>query len=176
MTESETFVALQRAARQKILVLDGAMGTMIQQHRFTEADFRAERFADWPRDLRGNNDLLVLTQPHAIRAIHFAYCEAGADIIATNTFSSTRIAQADYGMEELVPELNREAARLACAAARDSEAKHGRKHFVAGALGPTNRTASISPDVNNPGFRAVSFDELRDCLCRGRPRADRRRR
>jgi 5-methyltetrahydrofolate--homocysteine methyltransferase len=162
MKESDTFAALRAAAREKILVLDGAMGTMIQQHKFTEADFRAERFADWPRDLRGNNDLLVLTQPHAIRAIHLAYCDAGADIIATNTFSSTRIAQADYGMEGLVPELNFEAARLACEAARESEAKHGRRHFVAGALGPTNRTASISPDVNNPGFRAVSFDELRD--------------
>ncbi len=162
MKESDTFAALRAAAREKILVLDGAMGTMIQQHKFTEADFRAERFADWPRDLRGNNDLLVLTQPHAIRAIHLAYCDAGADIIATNTFSSTRIAQADYGMEELVPELNFEAARLACEAARESEAKHGRRHFVAGALGPTNRTASISPDVNNPGFRVVSFDELRD--------------
>ena len=163
MTDTDTFAALRAAAREKILVLDGAMGTMIQQHKFTEADFRAERFADWPRDLRGNNDLLVLTQPHAIRAIHLAYCDAGADIIATNTFSSTRIAQADYGMESLVPELNFEAARLACEAARESEAKkHGRRHFVAGALGPTNRTASISPDVNNPGFRAVSFDELRD--------------
>jgi len=162
MSESETFAALRAAVRERILVLDGAMGTMIQQHKFTEAQFRAERFADWPRDLRGNNDLLVLTQPQAIRAIHFAYCEAGADIIATNTFSSTRIAQADYGMESLVPELNYAAAKLACEAARESENKHGRRHFVAGALGPTNRTASISPDVNNPGFRAVSFEELRD--------------
>ncbi len=162
MSQSDTFTALRHAAQNKILVLDGAMGTMIQQHKFSEADFRGERFADFPRDLRGNNDLLVLTQPDAIRAIHFAYCEAGADIIATNTFSSTRIAQADYGMEHLVPELNREAARLCRQAADESKAKHGKRHFVAGALGPTNRTASISPDVNNPGYRAVTFDELRD--------------
>jgi len=162
MASTDTLAALKAAVQQKILVLDGAMGTMIQQHKFTEADFRGERFADWPRDLRGNNDLLVLTQPDAIRAIHLAYCEAGADIIATNTFSSTRVAQADYGMESLVYELNFEAAKLCCEAARESEAKHNRKHFVAGALGPTNRTASISPDVNNPGFRAVSFDELRE--------------
>ncbi len=162
MSQSDTFDALRAAARERILVLDGAMGTMIQQHKFTEAQFRGSRFADWPRDLRGNNDLLVLTQPDAIRAIHLAYCEAGADIVATNTFSSTRIAQADYGMESLVPELNFEAARLVCDAAREAERKDGRRRFVAGALGPTNRTASISPDVNNPGFRAVSFDELRD--------------
>jgi 5-methyltetrahydrofolate--homocysteine methyltransferase len=162
MSQPDTLAELQAAARQKILVLDGAMGTMIQQHKFTEAQFRGTRFADWPRDLRGNNDLLVLTQPDAIRAIHLAYCEAGADIVATNTFSSTRIAQADYGMESLVPELNREAARLVCDAARQAQQKDGRRRFVAGALGPTNRTASISPDVNNPGFRAVSFDELRD--------------
>jgi 5-methyltetrahydrofolate--homocysteine methyltransferase len=162
MSEPDIFAELQAAVRQKILVLDGAMGTMIQQHKFTEAQFRGERFADWPRDLRGNNDLLVLTQPDAIRAIHLAYCEAGADIVATNTFSSTRIAQADYGMESLVPELNREAARLVCDAARQAQQKDGRRRFVAGALGPTNRTASISPDVNNPGFRAVSFDELRE--------------
>jgi len=162
MASNDTSAALKAAIRERILVLDGAMGTMIQQHKFTEADFRGERFADWPRDLRGNNDLLVLTQPDAIRAIHLAYCEAGADIIATNTFSSTRVAQADYGMESLVYELNFEAAKLCREAARESEAKHNRKHFVAGALGPTNRTASISPDVNNPGFRAVSFDELRE--------------
>ncbi len=152
---------LHAAARERILVLDGAMGTMIQTHKFTEADFRGTRFADWPRDLRGNNDLLVLTQPHAIEAIHLAYAQAGADIIATNTFSSTRIAQADYGMEELVPELNREAARLCRNAADRATAKDGRRRFVAGSIGPTNRTASISPDVNNPGFRAVTFDELR---------------
>jgi 5-methyltetrahydrofolate--homocysteine methyltransferase len=152
---------LRAAAKQRILVLDGAMGTMIQTHKFTEADFRGARFADWPRDLRGNNDLLVLTQPEAIAAIHLAYCEAGADIIATNTFSSTRIAQADYGLEEFVPELNRAAARLCRQAAATAMAKDGRRRFVAGSIGPTNRTASLSPDVNNPGFRAVTFDELR---------------
>ena len=159
-TGEETRKALQSAALEKILVLDGAMGTMIQQHKFSEADFRATRFADWPRDLRGNNDLLSLTQPEAIRAIHLAYFEAGADIVETNTFSSTRIAQADYGMEELVTELNFASARLAREAADAAEQKDGIRRFVAGALGPTNRTASISPDVNNPGFRAVSFDEL----------------
>jgi 5-methyltetrahydrofolate--homocysteine methyltransferase len=158
---SATAEILRAAACQRILVLDGAMGTMIQTHKFSEAQFRGERFADWPRDLRGNNDLLVLTQPDAVRAIHLAYAEAGADIIATNTFSSTRIAQADYAMEELVPELNREAAHLCRQAIEEAQAKDGRPRFVAGAMGPTNRTASISPDVNNPGFRAVSFEELR---------------
>jgi 5-methyltetrahydrofolate--homocysteine methyltransferase len=159
--QPDTAETLRAAARERILVLDGAMGTMIQAHKFSEADFRGPRFADWPRDLRGNNDLLVLTQPRAIRAIHLAYFLAGADIVETNTFSSTRIAQADYGMEGLVPELNREAARLCCEAAVEAEAKDGRRRFVAGALGPTNKTASISPDVGDPGFRAVSFDDLR---------------
>ncbi len=161
LTGEETRAALQSAARERILVLDGAMGTMIQQHKFGEAEFRGTRFADWPRDLRGNNDLLSLTQPQAIKAIHLAYFEAGADIAETNTFSSTRIAQADYGMEELVTELNFTAARLAREAADETQSKDGKRRFVAGALGPTNRTASISPDVNNPGFRAVSFDDLR---------------
>ncbi|MBL8589838.1 MAG: methionine synthase, partial [Methylobacteriaceae bacterium] len=152
---------LSETARQRILVLDGAMGTMIQDRGFTEADFRGPRFADWPRDLRGNNDLLTLTQPQAIIDIHRAYFEAGADIVETNTFSSTTIAQADYGMEGLAFELNREGARLARAAADAVARADGRPRFVAGALGPTNRTASISPDVNNPGYRAVSFDDLR---------------
>ncbi|MGH6848803.1 MAG: methionine synthase, partial [Methylocella sp.] len=162
LTGEETRAALQAAARERILVLDGAMGTMIQQHKFGETEFRGARFADWPRDLRGNNDLLSLTQPQAIKAIHLAYFRAGADIAETNTFSSTRIAQADYGMEELAAELNFASARLACEAADEAEQKDGIRRFVAGALGPTNRTASISPDVNNPGFRAVSFDELRE--------------
>ncbi|MGA3303785.1 MAG: methionine synthase [Methylovirgula sp.] len=157
----DTATALREEAQKRILVLDGAMGTMIQTHKFSEADFRGERFKDWPRDLRGNNDLLVLTQPDTIQAIHLAYAQAGADIVATNTFSSTRIAQADYGMEELVPELNREAARLCRAAADEAQAQDGRRRYVAGALGPTNKTASISPNVSDPGFRAVSFDELR---------------
>ena len=162
LTGEETRAALQSAARERILVLDGAMGTMIQQHKFNETDFRGARFADWPRDLRGNNDLLSLTQPRAINAIHLAYLEAGADIVETNTFNSTRISQADYGMEELVAELNFAAARLAREAASEAQGKDGKRRFVAGALGPTNRTASISPDVNNPGFRAVSFDDLRE--------------
>ncbi|MGH6867920.1 MAG: homocysteine S-methyltransferase family protein, partial [Methylocella sp.] len=162
LSGEETRAALQSAARERILVLDGAMGTMIQQHKFGEAEFRGERFAEWPRDLRGNNDLLSLSQPQAINAIHLAYLEAGADIVETNTFNSTRISQADYGMEEHVAELNFTAARLAREAADEAEKKDGIRRFVAGALGPTNRTASISPDVNNPGFRAVSFDDLRD--------------
>jgi 5-methyltetrahydrofolate--homocysteine methyltransferase len=153
--------ALTEAAREKILVLDGAMGTMIQQRKFSEADFRGERFADWPRDLRGNNDLLILTQPDAIREIHLAYFQAGADIVETNTFSCTTIAQADYGMESLARELNVEGARLAVEAAIEAEKRDGKKRFVAGAIGPTNRTASISPNVSDPGFRAVTFDELR---------------
>ena len=154
--------ALVAAAKERILVLDGAMGTMIQGYRFTEEQFRGERFADWPSDLRGNNDLLVLTQPQAIEDIHYAYAKAGADLVATNTFNSTSISQADYGMERLVAELNREAARLCRRACDRATAEDGRRRFVVGSLGPTNRTASISPDVNNPGFRAVSFDTLRD--------------
>ncbi len=148
-------------ARERILVLDGAMGTMIQQLKLDEADFRGDRFREWAHDLRGNNDLLILTKPDAIREIHLAYFRAGADICATNTFSSTTIAQADYGLEAFARELNREGARLACEAARAAEQEDGRPRFVAGAMGPTNRTASISPDVSNPGFRAVSFDDLR---------------
>ena len=161
-TSSESVETRFRAiAAKRILLLDGAMGTMIQQHRFSEAEFRGERFADWPKDVRGNNDLLILTQPDAIRAIHLAYLEAGADIVETNTFSSTRIAQADYGMEDLAFELNREGARLAREAADAMTAKTPDKpRFVAGAIGPTNRSASISPDVNNPGFRNITFDEL----------------
>lgn len=151
---------LKSEAAKRILILDGAMGTMIQSYRFSEADFRGTRFADWPRDLRGNNDLLNLTQPQAIRDIHAAYLRAGADIVETNTFSCTTIAQADYGMEALAYELNVEGARLAREAAKLVEAEDGRRRFVAGAIGPTNRSASISPDVNNPGFRNVTFDDL----------------
>ncbi len=152
---------LDRLAREKILILDGAMGTMIQRHKFTEEDFRGERFKGHAKDLRGNNDLLILTQPRAIKDIHIQYLEAGADIIETNTFSSTTIAQADYGLEELAFELNLEGARLARQACDEVEKKTGVKRFVAGSMGPTNRTASISPDVSNPGFRAVTFDDLR---------------
>ena len=153
---------LRALAAERILVLDGAMGTMIQDLRLDEAGFRGERFKDWQRDLRGNNDLLILTQPDAIRDIHLAYFLAGADIVETNTFSSTRIAQADYGMEAVAYELNVQGAKLAKEAAALAEAKDGKPRFVAGAIGPTNRTASISPDVSNPGFRAISFDELRE--------------
>ena len=152
---------LDRLAREKILILDGAMGTMIQRHQFTESDFRAERFKSHAKDLRGNNDLLTLTQPQAIKDIHIQYLEAGADIIETNTFSSTTIAQADYALESLAYELNFEGARLAKEACDEVEKKTGVKRFVAGSIGPTNRTASISPDVSNPGFRAVGFDDLR---------------
>ncbi len=146
--------------RERILILDGGMGTMIQGLELQEADFRGERFRDHPCDLKGNNDLLVLTQPDAIRRLHQDYLEAGADIVETNTFNSTAIAQADYQTQDLIPELNREAARLAREACDAVSAADGRPRFVAGVLGPTNRTASISPDVNNPGFRNTSFDEL----------------
>lgn len=152
---------LRAAARDRILVLDGAMGTMIQRLRLSEEDFRGGRFAGWNRDLKGNNDLLNITRPQAIRDIHVEYLRAGADIVETNTFSSTTIAQADYGMEALAYELNHEGAKLARAAADEVAREDGRPRFVAGALGPTNRTASISPDVNDPGYRAVTFDDLR---------------
>ena len=144
--------ALLAAARERILVLDGAMGTMIQGLQYDEAAFRGERFADFHRDVRGNNDLLILTQPKAIEDIHADYLRAGADIVATNTFSSTSIAQADYDMSDLAYELNRDGAKLARAAAERVSAEDGKPRFVAGALGPTNRTASISPDVSNPGL------------------------
>src|SRR4051795_7814799 len=154
--------ALREAAAKRILVLDGAMGTEIQNLRLTEQDFRGDRFVGWNQDLRGNNDLLILTQPDAIRDIHLSYFRAGADIVETNTFSGTSIAQSDYGLEAIVYELNREGARLAREAALAAEKEDGRRRFVAGAVGPTNRTLSISPDVNNPGYRAVTFDQVRD--------------
>ncbi|MBF0162609.1 MAG: methionine synthase, partial [Magnetococcales bacterium] len=148
--------------RSRILVLDGAMGTMIQKHALTEADFRGQRFADHPVDVQGNNDLLTLTRPELIHAIHAAYLEAGADILETNTFNANAISLADYGMESLAYELNRAAAQLARQAADAHEMAHPHQpRFVAGILGPTNRTASLSPDVNNPGFRNVTFQELR---------------
>ncbi|MGZ5124859.1 MAG: methionine synthase [Burkholderiales bacterium] len=152
---------LEAALKSRILILDGAMGTMIQTYKLGEAEYRGERFKDFPHDVKGNNDLLVLTQPQIIREIHEQYLAAGADIIETNTFNSTSIAQADYHMEELVYELNLQAAKLARAAADKFEASDAaRPRFVAGAVGPTNRTASISPDVNDPGYRNTSFDEL----------------
>jgi 5-methyltetrahydrofolate--homocysteine methyltransferase len=151
---------LRQDAASRILVLDGAMGTMIQRHRLDEAGYRGARFADFGRDLRGNNDLLTLTRPDIVADIHRAYFEAGADIVETNTFNATTIAQADYGLQALVPELNHRAARLAREVADALTAGDGKPRFVAGALGPTNRTASISPDVNDPAKRNVRFDEL----------------
>ncbi|HTO73035.1 MAG TPA: homocysteine S-methyltransferase family protein, partial [Gemmatimonadales bacterium] len=146
---------------QRILLLDGAMGTMIQTYKLGEAEYRGERFRDWPRDLKGNNDLLSITQPAIISAIHEAYLDAGADILETNSFNSTTVSMADYGMEALAPELNAAAVRLARAACDAREAREpGRPRYVAGVLGPTNRTASLSPDVNDPGLRNIGFDEL----------------
>jgi 5-methyltetrahydrofolate--homocysteine methyltransferase len=158
---SKTEQTLRRIARERILVLDGAMGTMIQELKLDEEGYRGARFDAWNREVRGNNDLLILTQPDAIRNIHLAYYRAGADIVSTNTFSSTAIAQADYGMQDIAYELNLEGARLARAAADLAQSEDSRPRFVAGAIGPTNRTASISPDVSNPGFRAITFDQLR---------------
>ncbi|TYR31124.1 methionine synthase [Mesorhizobium microcysteis] len=158
---SEIFQALAQAARERILVLDGAMGTQIQELGFHEDHFRGDRFGGCACHQQGNNDLLILTQPWAIEEIHYRYAKAGADIVETNTFSSTTIAQADYGMEDMVYELNRDGARLAKRALLRAQQEDGKRRFVAGALGPTNRTASISPDVNNPGYRAVTFDDLR---------------
>jgi 5-methyltetrahydrofolate--homocysteine methyltransferase len=161
MSRNQAEEKIREAAARRILVIDGAMGTMIQDLHLSEEDFRGERFADWPRELKGNNDLLVLTRPDDIEAIHFRSLEAGADIIETNTFSSTAIAQADYGLEKFAYELNRAGAEAAKRAAdRMTAITPERPRFVAGAIGPTNRSASISPDVNNPGFRSVSFDDL----------------
>ncbi|HAJ3045906.1 TPA: methionine synthase, partial [Escherichia coli] len=152
---------LHQQLKERILVLDGGMGTMIQGYRLSEQDFRGERFADWPCDLKGNNDLLVLSKPEVIREIHDAYFEAGADIIETNTFNSTTIAMADYQMESLSAEINFAAAKLARASADAWTARTPEKpRYVAGVLGPTNRTASISPDVNDPAFRNITFDQL----------------
>jgi len=161
-TREARVAAFRRLLGERILVLDGAMGTMIQRHRLDEAAYRGARFDGWMRDLKGANDLLTLTQPAIIASIHRQYLDAGADIIETNTFNANAPSLADYGLESLVTELNREAARLARRVADEAAAATGRPCFVAGALGPTNRTASISPDVNDPGKRNISFDELRD--------------
>jgi len=152
---------LRETATHRILIIDGAMGTMIQKRRLDEAAFRGDRFADWPRDLKGNNDLLNITRPDVIREIHEEYLKAGADIITTNTFTSNRIAQADYGLEDYCYELNRAGAEIARAAC-DAVATPERPRFVAGALGPTNKTASMSSNVSDPGSRQVTFDELRE--------------
>ena len=154
---------LKSILEDRILVLDGAMGTMLQNYAFQEKVFRGKRFADFPVSLQGNNDLLSLTQPQAIKEIHAKYFEAGADIVETNTFSSTSIAMADYQMENLVYELNYESAKVAKEVADSFTAKEPQKpRFVAGSIGPTNKTASLSPDVNDPGFRAITFDQLVD--------------
>jgi 5-methyltetrahydrofolate--homocysteine methyltransferase len=152
--------ALFASLDERILLLDGAMGTMIQGYGLSEDDYRGERFGAWDRDLKGNNDLLSITRPAVIRDIHNQFLEAGADIIETNTFNSNAPSMADYGMEALVAELNTTSARLARECADAFTAKTGQTRFVAGALGPTNRTASISPDVNDPGFRNITFDQL----------------
>ncbi|MEZ4858567.1 MAG: homocysteine S-methyltransferase family protein [Flavobacteriaceae bacterium] len=153
---------IEKILRERILVLDGAMGTMLQRYQFTEEDFRGVRFKDFPKSVKGNNDLLSLTQPQAIAEVHKKYFEAGADIVETNTFSGTTIAMADYDMQDLVYELNFESAKIAKQVAEEFTQREPHKpRFVAGALGPTNKTASLSPDVNDPGFRAISFNELR---------------
>lgn len=151
---------IRKALEKRILIIDGAMGTMIQRYKLEEADYRGERFKDWHLDVKGNNDLLCLTQPHIIEDIHSQYLEAGADIIETNTFSSTTIAMADYEMQSLAYELNVAAAQCARRAAdKYTQKDPSRPRFVAGAIGPLNKTLSLSPDVNNPGFRALTFDE-----------------
>nr|WP_298891369.1 methionine synthase [uncultured Acinetobacter sp.] len=152
---------LKELLAKRILIIDGAMGTMIQRHKLEEEDYRGERFADWASDLKGNNDLLVLTQPQIIQGIHEAYLDAGADIIETNSFNGTRVSMSDYHMEDLVPEINREAARLAKAAC-EKYSTPDKPRFVAGVLGPTSRTCSISPNVNDPAFRNITFDELKE--------------
>ncbi|WP_412546784.1 homocysteine S-methyltransferase family protein [Maricaulis sp. MIT060901] len=159
---AERLAALEERAKSGILMLDGAMGTEIQKHKLTEADYRGERFADWQSPVAGNNDLLNLTQPNIIKGIHTAYFESGSDIVETNTFCATAIAQADYEMEGLATEIAEEGARIARAAAEAVESVTGDPKAVCGAIGPTNRTLSLSPKVEDPGYRAVTFDEVRD--------------
>ncbi|HNO71291.1 MAG TPA: homocysteine S-methyltransferase family protein, partial [Bacteroidia bacterium] len=155
---------IRKIAEKRILIIDGAMGTMIQEHKPDEAAYRGKRFADWNSDLKGNNDLLVLTQPEMIKSIHLEYLKAGADIIETNTFNAQKISLADYKMESLAYEMNVAAAKIAKQAVQEflssPKGKNREGAWVAGALGPTNKTLSLSPDVNNPGYRAVTFDEV----------------
>jgi len=162
-------MGIQQLLEHRILIIDGAMGTMIQRYGLEENDYRGERFKDWPSDVKGNNDLLSLTQPHIIREIHGQYLDAGADIIETNTFNAQRISLADYGMEELAYEINVSAARLAKESIEEWRAQSPSLReglgWAAGAIGPMNKTLSLSPDVNNPGFRAMSFDEAVDAYC-----------
>jgi 5-methyltetrahydrofolate--homocysteine methyltransferase len=158
-------VKIEEILRERIMVLDGAMGTMIQRHKLEEADFRGERFKDHRYPLKGNNDLLSITRPDIIRDIHRLYFEAGADIAETNTFSGTTIAQADYHLEDAVYDLNYQSAKIAKEVADEFTKREPQKpRFVAGAMGPTNKTASLSPDVNNPGFRAINFDQLKEAF------------
>ena len=149
---------IRNELEKRILIIDGAMGTMIQRYKLAEEDYRGERFKDWPSDLKGNNDLLSLTQPHIVKEIHKQYLEAGADIIETNTFNAQKVSLADYGMQALAYEMNLAAAKVAKEAVKES----GKQAWVAGALGPLNKTLSLSPDVNNPGFRALTFDDAVD--------------
>ena len=164
-TRTERIAALHKAAAERILIIDGAMGTMIQSYKLDEAGYRGQRFKDWARDVKGNNDLLSLSRPEIIREIHDKYLACGADIHETNTFNAQRISMADYGMEEQAFEINVAGARIAREAADACEKATGRVAWVAGAIGPTNRTASISPDVSDPGYRNVSFDVLREAYC-----------
>jgi len=159
MTREQRLQHLHATLKQRIMLLDGAMGTMIQRHKLDEAAYRGERFADWPSDLKGNNDLLAITQPAIIQGIHEEYLKAGADIIETNTFNSTRVSMADYDMDDLSYEINITATRLARKAA-DNIGTDDKPRYVAGVLGPTNRTCSISPDVNDPSFRNITFAVL----------------
>ena len=157
--DGRRFAALTDAARERILLLDGAKGALIQTFGLTEADYRGTRLANSTRDLKGNHDLLAITKPEVLRDVHDAFLEAGSDIIQTNTFNAQKISQADYGTEHLVGEINREAAKLARVSA-DKFSTADRPRWVVGSIGPTNRTASLSPDVNDPGFRAITFDDL----------------
>ena len=154
---------LREILEKRIMIIDGAMGSMIQTYKLQEADYRGERFKDWHKDVKGNNDMLVITQPHIIKEIHRAYLDAGADIIETNTFSAQAVALADYDMQEFAYEISKEASRLAKQAADEyMKDNPGSEKFVAGAIGPMNKTLSLSPDVNNPGYRSVTFDEVAD--------------
>ena len=160
MDRQKRIISLIETLDSRIMLLDGAMGTMIQSYGLSEDDFRGDRFSDWPSDLKGNNDLLSITRPQVIREIHRQFLDAGADILETNTFNANAPSMSDYGIESLVPELNLAAARLARECADAHAVAAGAPRYVAGVLGPTNRTASISPDVNDPGYRNIYFDEL----------------
>jgi 5-methyltetrahydrofolate--homocysteine methyltransferase len=158
-----TFKKIRKLLEEKILMLDGPKGTLIQNHKLSEADFRGERFKNHPVDLKGNNDILVITKPELIKNIHRAHLEAGSDFIGTNTFNGTSISQSDYKTEHLVYEINFQAAKLAREAADEfTKINPGKPRFVTGTMGPTNKTLSMSPDVNDPGFRAVTFDQVKE--------------